>query len=135
MSTNRAPIAGDSGALKDARLARAKRAATGLLVLAGVLYIAATLFTPHYPLLAYVGATCEAAMVGALADWFAVVALFRHPLNIPLPHTAIIPKNKARIAQGLGEFIQEQFLSTPALLAKIREFDPARQLSAWLLQA
>jgi uncharacterized membrane-anchored protein YjiN (DUF445 family) len=72
-------------------------------------------------------------MVGALADWFAVVALFRHPLNIPLPHTAIIPKNKARIAQGLGEFIQEQFLSTPALVAKIREFDPALQFSKWLV--
>ena len=135
MNANPPARAGDSAALKDAKLARAKRAATGLLVLAGVLYVAATLLAPRYPLLAYVGATCEAAMVGALADWFAVVALFRHPLNIPLPHTAIIPNNKARIAQGLGEFIQEQFLSTPALLAKIREFDPARQLSAWLLQA
>ncbi len=123
-----------SARLKDAKLARIKAAATGLLIFVAALYVVATLFTPRYPWLAYLAATCEAAMVGALADWFAVVALFRHPLNVPLPHTAIIPKNKARIAQGLGEFIQEQFLSTPALLAKIREFDPARQLSGWLLR-
>jgi uncharacterized membrane-anchored protein YjiN (DUF445 family) len=122
-----------SSALKDARLASIKRAATGLLVLVAVLYVAATLLTPRFAAFAWLAAACEAAMVGALADWFAVVALFRHPLNVPLPHTAIIPKNKARIAQGLGEFIQEQFLSTPALVAKIREFDPARQLSRWLL--
>ena len=124
--------AGESARLKDAKLTLAKRAATGLLAAAGVLYVVATLFTPRYPLLGYLAATCEAAMIGALADWFAVVALFRHPLNIPLPHTAILPKNKARIAQGLGEFIQEQFLSTPALVGKIREFDPARQLAGWL---
>ncbi len=123
-----------SALLKDRRLARIKGAATGLLVAVSVMYVVATLLTPRYPVLAYLAATCEAAMIGALADWFAVVALFRHPLNVPLPHTAIIPKNKARIAQGLGEFIQEQFLSTPALLAKIREFDPATQLSRWLLK-
>ncbi len=123
-----------SALLKDKRLARIKGAATGLLVAVSVMYVVATLLTPRYPVLAYLAATCEAAMIGALADWFAVVALFRHPLNVPLPHTAIIPKNKARIAQGLGEFIQEQFLSTPALLAKIREFDPATQLSKWLLK-
>ena len=120
---NTPAVVGESARLKDAKLTRAKRSATGLLVAAGLLYVAATLFTPRYPLLAYLAATCEAAMVGALADWFAVVALFRHPLNIPLPHTAILPKNKARIAQGLGDFIQEQFLSTPALVGKIREFD------------
>jgi uncharacterized membrane-anchored protein YjiN (DUF445 family) len=118
--------------LKDANLARAKSAATGMLAIAGMLYVVATIFTPRYPALAYLAATCEAGMVGALADWFAVVALFRHPLGVPLPHTAILPKNKARIAQGLGEFIQEQFLSRPALVAKIREFDPAAQLANWL---
>jgi len=126
------PISGAPSAAKDAKLARAKRAASGLLVAAGLLYVAATLFTPRYPALAYLAATCEAAMVGALADWFAVVALFRHPLGIPFPHTAILPRNKARIAQGLGEFIQEQFLSRPALVANIREFDPATQLAGWL---
>jgi uncharacterized membrane-anchored protein YjiN (DUF445 family) len=80
-----------SAQLKDERLARIKGAATGLLVAVSVLYVVATLLTPRYPALAYLAATCEAAMIGALADWFAVVALFRHPLNVPLPHTAIIP--------------------------------------------
>ncbi len=128
-----APVRPDSSAAKDERLARIKRAATGLLVLVGALYVLAIVSMSRHPLMGYLAATCEAAMVGALADWFAVVALFRHPLNIPLPHTAIIPKNKARIAQGLGEFIQEQFLSAPALIARIREFNPALQLSGWLL--
>ncbi len=128
------PSLSPSAQLKDARLARIKAAATGLLAFVAVLYVVAVVFSSRHPALPYLAATCEAAMVGALADWFAVVALFRHPLNVPLPHTAIIPKNKARIAQGLGEFIQEQFLSTAALLARIREFDPARQLSRWLLK-
>jgi len=122
----------NSSEAKDAHLASAKRAATGLLLLAALLYVAATIFRPRFPLLAYVAAACEAAMVGALADWFAMVALFRHPLGIPMPHTAILPNNKARIAEGLGNFIQEQFLSRPALEAKIREFDPAAQLAGWL---
>src|SRR3990172_5073859 len=89
-----------SGKLKDLKLRRIKRIATGLLLLVAVLYVAATLLAPGYPLFHYVAATCEAAMVGAFADWFAVVALFRHPLNVPLPHTAIIPRNKARIAEN-----------------------------------
>ena len=125
--------ADDAGRLREVRLARIKRVATGLLVLAALGYALARAFEPRYPGLSWVSAACEAAMVGALADWFAVVALFRQPLGLPLPHTAIIPRNKARIAQGLGEFIQEKFLSTEALVARIRELDPARQLSAWLL--
>jgi uncharacterized membrane-anchored protein YjiN (DUF445 family) len=119
--------------LKEEKLRRMKRAATGLLALAAVVYVLATAYEGRYPPLAYVAATCEAAMVGAIADWFAVVALFRHPLSLPLPHTAIIPRNKDRIAQGLGDFIQEQFLSTAAIVAKIREVNPAAQLAAWLL--
>ncbi len=120
--------------IKEEKLSRIKRLATGLLLAAAALYAAAKLFSPRYPWLDFVAATCEAAMVGALADWFAVVALFRRPLNLPLPHTAIIPRNKARIAENLGRFVQEKFLSTPALLERIREFDPAAQLSAWLLK-
>jgi uncharacterized membrane-anchored protein YjiN (DUF445 family) len=116
------------------KLREAKRLATGLLLLVSAIYIAATLFAPQYPWLHYLAATCEAAMVGALADWFAVVALFRHPLNVPLPHTAIIPRNKARIAENLGRFVQEKFLSPLALLAKVREVNPAEQLSSWLLK-
>jgi uncharacterized membrane-anchored protein YjiN (DUF445 family) len=123
-----------SGELQDLKLKHVKRVATGLLLLAAAIYVAATMLAPRYPSFHYLAATCEAAMVGAFADWFAVVALFRHPLNVPLPHTAIIPRNKARIAENLGRFVQEKFLSTPALLARIREFNPAGQLSAWLLK-
>jgi uncharacterized membrane-anchored protein YjiN (DUF445 family) len=121
-------------ALKDRKLRTIKGVATGLLVLAAAAYVAATFYTERYPLLAYFAATCEAAMVGALADWFAVVALFRHPLNVPLPHTAIIPRGKERIAEGLGAFVQEKFLSNEAIVARIRELNPANQLASWLLR-
>jgi uncharacterized membrane-anchored protein YjiN (DUF445 family) len=70
--------------------------------------------------------------VGALADWFAVVALFRHPLGVPIPHTAILPANKARVADNLAEFVRDKFLGTEALVARVAAFDPATRLSAWL---
>jgi len=112
-----------------------KRLATGLLALVAVAYAAASLLEPRYPWLWYVARTCEAAMVGAIADWFAVVALFRHPLGLRfIPHTAILPRNKQRIAQGLSEFIQQNFLSTEAVVARIAAFQPARTLSGWLLR-
>ena len=112
-----------------------KRLATGLLVLVAVLYVAATLLEPRYPWLWYAARTCEAAMIGAIADWFAVVALFRHPLGLRfIPHTAILPRNRGRIAAGLSEFIQQNFLSTPAVVARIAAFQPARTLSGWLLR-
>ena len=83
---------------------------------------------------AWVGAFCEAATVGALADWFAVVALFRRPLNLPIPHTAIIPRNKERIADSLAVFVRDHFLEPDALLAKLKVFDPATRLGQWLAQ-
>ncbi|WP_296252931.1 DUF445 family protein [uncultured Stenotrophomonas sp.] len=83
---------------------------------------------------AWVGAFCEAATVGALADWFAVVALFRRPLNLPIPHTAIIPRNKERIADSLAVFVRDHFLEPEALLAKLKVFDPATRLGEWLAQ-
>ena len=83
---------------------------------------------------AWVGAFCEAATVGALADWFAVVALFRRPLNLPIPHTAIIPRNKARIADSLAVFVRDHFLEPEALLARLKVFDPATRLGQWLAQ-
>jgi len=79
-----------------------------------------------------VAAFAEAAMVGAIADWFAVVALFRHPLGLPIPHTAIIPANKDRIGAKLAGFICNNFLSTPQVLAKLAQFDPAARLADWL---
>ena len=68
----------------------------------------------------------EAALVGGLADWFAVTALFRQPLGLPIPHTAILPKNKDRIGEGLAIFIERNFLSPDILRAKLRSIDPAR---------
>jgi uncharacterized membrane-anchored protein YjiN (DUF445 family) len=100
--------------------------ATGLLLAAAAVYALATWLEPRYPWLFYVGATAEAAMIGAVADWFAVTALFRHPLNLRfIPHTAVIPRNKARIAAGLSDFIQHNFLSSEAVVARIAAFRPA----------
>jgi uncharacterized membrane-anchored protein YjiN (DUF445 family) len=80
----------------------------------------------------WLAAFCEAAVIGAIADWFAVVALFRHPLGLPLPHTALIPRGKARVADGLAAFVRDHFLDPQALLARLEVFDPARRLGEWL---
>jgi uncharacterized membrane-anchored protein YjiN (DUF445 family) len=103
--------------------------ATGLLVLAALVYVVSEKFDLYY-----LAAFSEAAMVGALADWFAVVALFRRPLGLPIPHTAIIPHNKERIARGLSEFIQQNFLTATAVVQRIAEFRPAQTLCRWLLK-
>ena len=87
-----------------------KVAATGLLVVMAAVFVAAARLEPRYPWLGYVKAFAEAAMVGGLADWFAVTALFRHPLGLPIPHTAIIPRNKDRIGDALATFLKENFL-------------------------
>lgn len=117
------------------KLQRMKMFATGLLVAAGVVYALATWFEGSYPWLYYVAAAAEASMIGAIADWFAVVALFHHPLNLRfIPHTAIMPRNKARIAQGLSEFIQQNFLSSRAVVERIAAFRPAATLCNWLLK-
>ena len=90
--------------LARARL-RKSRWATGLLLAACVLFVASQLLVKQYRWLAYVKAFAEAAMVGALADWFAVTALFRRPMGLPIPHTAILPRNQERIADGLSKTI------------------------------
>ena len=116
------------------KLQRMKMLASGLLVFSGVVYVAATALEPGRPWLYYVAAAAEAAMIGAIADWFAVVALFHHPLNLSfIPHTAILPRNKARIAQGLSEFIQQNFLTADAVVARIAALRPAQTLCRWLL--
>lgn len=83
---------------------------------------------------AWVRAFCEAATVGALADWFAVVALFRRPMGLPIPHTAIIPSNKDRIGDNLAVFVRDHFLDPDTLMEKLRVFDPATRLSRWLVR-
>ncbi|AKJ29351.1 DUF445 domain-containing protein [Caldimonas brevitalea] len=115
-------------------LQRMKRIALGLLLAAAALYAVATALQGHHPAWHYVAAFAEAAMVGAVADWFAVVALFRHPLGLPIPHTAIIPNNKARIGRNLAAFILGNFLSTEQVLGKLRGFDAASRLAGWLAQ-
>ena len=108
-----------------------KRLATVLLIFVTSLFIFARM---HHAIgvWAWVSAFAEAAMIGALADWFAVVALFKRPLGLPIPHTAIIPQNKARIAENLAIFIRDKFLATDTLLEKIRSFDPAQKIASWL---
>ena len=113
-------------------LKRAKRLALSLLLIAAATFVA-TLFLPPGFWVSGLKAISEAAMVGALADWFAVVALFR---RVPVPfisrHTAIIPRNKDRIGENLGRFVQEKFLDTDSLLALIRRHDPSQLLAQWL---
>jgi uncharacterized membrane-anchored protein YjiN (DUF445 family) len=89
--------------------------ATSLLLFMSLLFLLSTKFQTLFPWLAPVQAFAEAAMVGALADWFAVTALFRHPLGLPIPHTAIVPNNKNRIGKSLGGFVQSNFLSDEVL--------------------
>ena len=80
----------------------------------------------------YVGAAAEAGMVGALADWFAVTALFRHPLGLKIPHTAIIKRKKDQLGEGLGSFVRENFLSAPVVETKLRDAEIAGRLGKWL---
>ena len=109
-----------------------KRLALGLLLAAALLYALATALVPRHAGWGYLAAFAEAAMVGAIADWFAVVALFRHPLGLPIPHTAIIPSGKGRIGDNLAGFIATHFLATEQVLDKLREFDAAGRLAGWL---
>ena len=105
--------------------ANMKLAATGLLVVMAAIFIAARVFEPTYPWLAWVKAFAEAGMVGGLADWFAVTALFRHPLGLPIPHTAIIPRNKDRIGEALANFLKSNFLIAPVVARRMRHIDLA----------
>src|SRR5919112_4244026 len=113
-------------------LVRMKRRATGLLVFMGALFLVARFFEPRYAWLGYIRATAEASLVGGIADWFAITALFRHPLGVPIPHTAIIPSRKDRIGRSLGNFVQNNFLSPEVLSAKLRAAQLSRRAAEWL---
>ena len=102
-----------------------KVVATGLLLVMAALFFAARAFEHQYPWLSYVKSFAEAAMVGGLADWFAVTALFRHPLGLPIPHTAIIPRNKDRIGEALATFLKENFLIPSVVARRMRKLDVA----------
>jgi len=106
--------------------------ALGLLLAAALVYVGATALLDRHAAWGYVAAFAEAAMVGAIADWFAVVALFRHPLGLPIPHTAIIPNSQERIGENLAEFICAHFLSDEQVLEKLERLDASRRLAIWL---
>jgi uncharacterized membrane-anchored protein YjiN (DUF445 family) len=113
-------------------LERMKRRATGLLVFMGAVFIVARMLESRHPWLGFLRATAEASMVGGIADWFAITALFRHPLNLPIPHTAIISNRKDRIGRSLGNFVQNNFLSPEVLSAKLRAAQISRRAAEWL---
>jgi uncharacterized membrane-anchored protein YjiN (DUF445 family) len=113
-------------------LDRMKVRATGLLILMGIIFVVARVFEAQHPWRGYFRATAEASMVGGIADWFAITALFRHPLNIPIPHTAIIPNRKDRIGRSLGNFVQNNFLSPEVLTSKLKAAQISRRAAEWL---
>ena len=102
-----------------------KVVATGLLVVMAIVFVVTRALQPLYPWLGYVKSFAEAAMVGGLADWFAVTALFRHPLGLPIPHTAIIPRNKDRIGEALATFLKENFLIPAVVARRMQQLDVA----------
>jgi uncharacterized membrane-anchored protein YjiN (DUF445 family) len=108
-----------------------KARATGLLLLAAVVFVVARALEEDHGWAGYVRATAEAAMVGGLADWFAVTALFRHPLGIPIPHTAIIPRRKDQLGASLGSFVEENFLSREVVVEKLRATSISRRAARW----
>jgi uncharacterized membrane-anchored protein YjiN (DUF445 family) len=118
--------------MRKAQLDEMKRRATSLLVLFAAIFAAAVWFQPEHSWLGYVRATAEAALVGGLADWFAVTALFKHPLGIPIPHTAIIATRKERIGRVLGNFVQNHFLTREVIASNLRAVKPAERGARWL---
>jgi uncharacterized membrane-anchored protein YjiN (DUF445 family) len=132
--TQPAPAPVPDEAERQRRLDQMKRRATGLLVLASLIYVATRLFESRFPWLGFLRAMAEAAMIGGLADWFAVTALFRHPLGIPIPHTAIIPARKDRVARTLGAFVQHNFLTRDVIRARLSTLRIGERLARWIAE-
>ncbi|MDQ0925172.1 uncharacterized membrane-anchored protein YjiN (DUF445 family) [Pseudarthrobacter sp. W1I19] len=122
--------AGD--AEKAAALRKMKLVALGLLIAMAVVFVFAFALQREYPWLQYVRAAAEGGMVGALADWFAVTALFKYPMGIKIPHTAIIPRRKDQIGASLGEFVETNFLSEQVVQDKLASVNIARRAGEWL---
>ncbi|HEY4322228.1 MAG TPA: DUF445 domain-containing protein [Gemmatimonadales bacterium] len=119
-------------ATRRAALRRMKLVASGLLIVALIVFVVARLLEGSHPWLAYVRATAEASLVGGLADWFAVTALFRRPLGLPIPHTAIMQTQKDRVGRILGNFVQNHFLSRAVLDTRLAGVRPASRAAEWL---
>lgn len=115
-----------------AELRRVKALATLVLASTLALFVVAKWLLPVHPVFGFIAAFAEAATIGGLADWYAVVALFKRPLGLPIPHTAIIQSNQARIADKLGEFIQVHFLEAAPVEAKLNEIDFGSFVADWL---
>src|ERR671910_2767995 len=109
-----------------------RRVATALFAVVTVAFLAVRLWDADATWVGYLEAALEASMVGALADWFAVTALFRHPLGLPIPHTAIIPRNKDRIGEALANFLKENFLIAPVVARRMRSVDVAGAIGRFL---
>ena len=109
-----------------------KRRATGLLVVMALVYMTLQVAAGNGAWVAYALAATEGSLVGGLADWFAVTALFRHPLNIPIPHTAVIRARKDQFGETLGEFVQGNFLSPEVVRMRLRSARVPERLAAWL---
>ncbi len=117
-----------------ASLRRMKIIATALFVIAAIIFIVSKKYEESSTAWGYVRAGSEAAMIGALADWFAVVALFRHPLGLPIPHTAIIQKRKDQIGSSLGGFVRDNFLTKEVIVDRLSDAYLARRIGGWLAQ-
>jgi uncharacterized membrane-anchored protein YjiN (DUF445 family) len=113
-------------------LARARRLATGVLLALVAIFVATHVVGTDTHALALIQSMAEAGMVGGLADWFAVTALFRHPLGIPIPHTALLPRNQARAARNVGRFFEAHFLDPDRLAERLRGIEIARHAATWL---
>jgi uncharacterized membrane-anchored protein YjiN (DUF445 family) len=122
----------ESPAMRARQLTVARRRATALLAAVTAVFVAVTAAGVHGTVLSYVQAGAEAAMVGGVADWFAVTALFRRPLGLPIPHTALIVERKDQFAATLGQFVQENFLNADVLADRIRSAGIVPRLAAWL---
>jgi uncharacterized membrane-anchored protein YjiN (DUF445 family) len=122
----------ESAEVRARRLAVARRRATALLAGVTIVFVAVSAAGVHGTLLSYVQAGAEAAMIGGIADWFAVTALFRRPLGLPIPHTAVIVEGKDQFAATLGQFVQENFLNADVLAERIRSARIVPRLAAWL---
>src|SRR4029453_12719809 len=109
-----------------------KVAATGLLIVMAAVFVAAREYQPGYPWVGYVKAFAEAAMVGGLADWFPGTPLFPHPLGLPIPHTAIIPRNKDRSGEALATFLKENFLIPSGVARRMQNIDVAGMAGRFL---
>jgi len=127
-----APTADDE--IKRVRLMRMKRVASLMLVGVAVLFVVTKFYEARFPWLGYIRAFSEAAMIGGIADWFAVTALFRHPLGIPIPHTAIVPARKDRIGTALGNFVQRNFLTREVVVSKLQAMKLGERAATWLAE-